>query len=230
MWHIDLRKESLRVVPLPFRRQLSRPEGRGQSLVEFALLLPLLLVLFLGVADFGRIFQAGITMESAARAGAEAGALEYLRQVANLDPLVPPDYDHIRRVAAGVACQGAQLPNADPASAPVPCANGPAMRVCIHDNLGGTPDGDLECGVVVDGTAPVPAECSKVTRDMRPESRLTVPPTAANADPRQAYIEVRTCYHFTTLFNLEISLPMNAGLSLGDIYLQREAVFTVADY
>ena len=55
--------------------------ARGQSLVEFALLLPLLLVILLGVADFGRVFQAGIMMESATRAAAEAGAVEYLRQV-----------------------------------------------------------------------------------------------------------------------------------------------------
>jgi hypothetical protein len=197
-------------------------DNRGQSLVEFALLLPLLVVLFLGVADFGRIFQAGITMESAARAGAEAGALEYLRQVAALDPAVAPDYDHIRKVAAGVACKGAQLPNGDPPS----CATGPAVRVCIHD----TAALDANCGDVVAGSAPVPAECWKVNEPMDPASGLTVLPTDANADPRGAYVEVRTCYHFTTLFNLNISLPMNAGLSLGDIYLQREAVFTVADY
>ena len=38
---------------------------RGQSLVEFALVLPMLLVLLLGIADFGRVFQAGITTEAA---------------------------------------------------------------------------------------------------------------------------------------------------------------------
>ena len=52
---------------------------RGQSLVEFALVLPMLLVLLLGIADFGRIFQAGIVTETAARNGAETAALERLR-------------------------------------------------------------------------------------------------------------------------------------------------------
>ena len=46
---------------------------RGQSLVEFALVLPMLLVLLLGVADFGRVFAAGITIEAAARNAAEVG-------------------------------------------------------------------------------------------------------------------------------------------------------------
>ena len=212
----------MRVVLLPFRRQVSRPEGRGQSLVEFALLLPLLLVMFLGVADFGRVFQAGITMESAARAGAEAGALEYLRQVTGADPSDPPNYDHIRAVAADVACNGAQLPNADPPD----CANGPAIRVCIHDAA----ELDANCGDIVTGSAPVPEECWRTSELMEPESLRDEVETDASPTPREAYVEVRTCYRFTTLFNLNLSLPMNAGLSLGEIYLQKEAVFTVADY
>ena len=44
------------------------------------------------------------------------------------------------------------------------------------------------------------------------------------------YVEVRLCYHFTTLFNLHLSLPFGAGIGVGDIYVQRSAVFTVADY
>ena len=50
------------------RWRLSR---RGQSLVEFALVLPMLIVLFLGIADFGRVFAAGITVEAIARNAAE---------------------------------------------------------------------------------------------------------------------------------------------------------------
>jgi Flp pilus assembly protein TadG len=47
---------------------------RGQSLVEFAILLPLLLA-FLGLTiDFARVFQAWITLESATRDAAEAAA------------------------------------------------------------------------------------------------------------------------------------------------------------
>ena len=48
-------------------------------MVEFGLVLPLLLVLFLGIADFGRVFHAGIVAEAAARNAAEIVAEEYRR-------------------------------------------------------------------------------------------------------------------------------------------------------
>ena len=197
------------------------PSRRGQSLVEFALLLPLLLTILLGVADFGRVFQAGIVMESAARAAAEAGALEYLREVDDKPAAYVPAYDRIRQVAIAVACKEARLPNADPPG----CTTGPAIRVCIHD----TAALDTNCGG--GSPAPIPSgECAELTAPMSPASTLAVQPTAANPSPRGAYVEVRTCYHFTTLFNLNISLPFGAGLGLGDVYLQKAAVFTVADY
>ena len=45
-------------------------DARGQSLVEFALALPVLLVLLLGIADFGRAFYYTSVIANAARAGA----------------------------------------------------------------------------------------------------------------------------------------------------------------
>src|SRR4051794_5621235 len=47
----------------PRRRQ-------GQTLVEFALTLPILLLLMFGIIEFGRIFQAWVTIQNAARAAA----------------------------------------------------------------------------------------------------------------------------------------------------------------
>lgn len=43
---------------------------KGQSLVEFALVLPLLLMLVLGAIDFGRLFYTKIIITNAAREGA----------------------------------------------------------------------------------------------------------------------------------------------------------------
>lgn len=42
----------------------------GQELVEFALVLPLLLIVLIGVFDLGRVFHANITLANASRAGA----------------------------------------------------------------------------------------------------------------------------------------------------------------
>jgi Flp pilus assembly protein TadG len=48
---------------------------RGAAAVEFALLLPLLLLIVFGVIDFGRAINAQITLTQAAREGARALAL-----------------------------------------------------------------------------------------------------------------------------------------------------------
>src|SRR3982751_324375 len=58
---------------LSFRRrhgQKSRQKSRGQSLVEFALVLPVFLVFLAAALDLGRIFYANISLNNAAREGA----------------------------------------------------------------------------------------------------------------------------------------------------------------
>ncbi len=49
---------------------ITRRRRHGQTLVEFALTLPILLVLLFGIIEFGRIFQAWVTLQNAARAAA----------------------------------------------------------------------------------------------------------------------------------------------------------------
>ncbi len=56
------------------RRKLVR-NRRGQALVELALLIPVLLVLLLGVFEFGRLFNAYMTVQHAAREGCRIGVL-----------------------------------------------------------------------------------------------------------------------------------------------------------
>jgi Flp pilus assembly protein TadG len=58
-----------------------RPSGgrdardRGAAMVEFALLLPMLLLIVFGIIDFGRALNAQITLTQAAREGARLAAL-----------------------------------------------------------------------------------------------------------------------------------------------------------
>lgn len=63
-----------------WRRAMNRLVGRhrqegGVALVEFAMVLPLLLVLVFGIVDFGRAFQTWITLTNAAREGARLGTV-----------------------------------------------------------------------------------------------------------------------------------------------------------
>jgi hypothetical protein len=56
------------------RRWRGRGES-GQSLVEFAMVLPLLLVILFAIIDFGRIYQANVSLTNAVREGARLGAV-----------------------------------------------------------------------------------------------------------------------------------------------------------
>ena len=55
--------------PLEPSKHRPRRRGRGQALVEFALVLPILLLIILGVVDFGRAVYGFNTIGNAARSG-----------------------------------------------------------------------------------------------------------------------------------------------------------------
>ncbi len=88
---------------------MSQKGSRGQALVEFALVVPLLLVLLVGTIDFGRAVFAYNSVSNAARSGARtaivdqtAGDVEAAAraEAVGLDPLtVTASYAH-----AGSAC------------------------------------------------------------------------------------------------------------------------------
>lgn len=57
------------------KRVQSMQEPRGQALVEFALILPLLMVLLFGIVEFGRAWNAKQVLTDAAREGARLAVL-----------------------------------------------------------------------------------------------------------------------------------------------------------
>jgi hypothetical protein len=191
-------------------------DPRGQTLVEFALVLPMLIVLLLGIADFGRVFAAGITVEAMARNAAEAAAQEYLQLRRQTTPLTAADFDRIHEVALDTVCDEAErLPNRVAGGG---SCSMPAAAVCIHD-AGTELAAYAGCGREA---AAAPADCT--------EQHAAWPPTAPTTS-ELAWVEVRVCYRFTTLLALEnLRLPLGWSLSLGDVWLERARSFTVADY
>jgi Flp pilus assembly protein TadG len=190
---------------------------RGQAMVEFALVLPLLLVFFLGVADFARVFTAGITMEAAARDGAEAAAQEYLQLLHKTGgSLSITDYDQVHTTALKAVCAETEpLPNQVTAGA---TCSMPLAAACVHDGV------DPLCGSEANASV---TQCTGVNGPWD-SSNLGATPGGAPALP---YVEVRACYRFTTLVNLgNLNLPFGWSISLGDIWLQRDREFTVASY
>ncbi len=54
-----------------------RSSSKGGAALELAVVFPILLLLLIGVGDFGRVYFASVTVANAARAGAEYGARRF---------------------------------------------------------------------------------------------------------------------------------------------------------
>lgn len=216
----------------PHRRHRAE---RGQSLVEFALVVPILLVLFLGVADFGRIFNAGIVLEATARDAAEVvandGRMAQLKDPACDQTCRDPIYAALHQRAVQTACEEAKRLAATTPMATGACANLLVVGVCIHDGTTAQPMGDDQCGIASGETAPV-AGCSAMNATWS-NSQTDGVSGAVNASgitqlPLR-YVEVRLCYQFQPLY-AAIGLPIVSWL-MPDITLQRTRTFTVSsDY
>jgi hypothetical protein len=187
--------------------------SRGQTLVEFALVLPMLLVMLLGIADFGRVFAAGITVEAISRDAAEAASQEYLQFRRAASPAAPSStaYDAVFARAEEVACEEAGT-LANVAVSGGNCAM-PVIGTCVHDQWGD------HCSST---SSSPPGDCSLMS---------AWPPALTDQPGGLPYVKVWTCYQFTTLMNLtDMNLPFGWSISVGDIWLQRDRTFTVADY
>jgi Flp pilus assembly protein TadG len=77
---------------------------RGQSVTEFALVLPLIVLLLFGVIQFGITFNNYITLTDAVRAGARKGAVSRHEQ----DP-VGVTVDQVRRAATDLKAADLQI-------------------------------------------------------------------------------------------------------------------------
>jgi|SRR5579862_1842605 len=85
---------------------------RGQAAVEFALVLPLLLVLFLGIIEFGIVFNHYVTLTDATRVGARKAI------TMRIGGTTPADATQAVRDAAGDLDQGQLNVNVDDPSDP----------------------------------------------------------------------------------------------------------------
>jgi hypothetical protein len=183
-------------------------------MAEFALITPILIMLLVIVADFGRIFAAGIAMEAAARNAAEIGANEYLANPpAPLNLPAPAGnsvyYAPLHRLMAKAVCvETAELANSMFDAASQTCSGMPLIQACVHDGQ------DTECNLEAHG-AVIPAACN----DMATAPTNDHPP----GTPAARWVEVRVCYRFTAILQSPI-------LSFGEFWLQRTRTFVIPCY
>lgn len=103
--------------------------GRGQSLVEFALVLPILLIMIFGIIDFGMGLRSYISLTNATREGARFAA------VGNPAGTYPADCDGVSsddvigRVC--VAIEGLKLTDLNSVSVTYPNGTGPGNSVIV---------------------------------------------------------------------------------------------------
>jgi Flp pilus assembly protein TadG len=92
----------------PSRDRQRRHQPRGQSVVEFALVVPLLLLLLIAIADFGRFYVSAVAVESAAREAADFGAFDNASN-SNWSPTNAPTTTQEMERRACVAAAGSHL-------------------------------------------------------------------------------------------------------------------------
>lgn len=102
---------------------------RGQSLLEFALILPVLVIVLVGIFDLGRAFFALITINNAAREGARYGTLNF----DELDTTGILAATVLEAQGSGINIASSDVSIACPDDgAAWPCNRGTAVRVTVN--------------------------------------------------------------------------------------------------
>jgi Flp pilus assembly protein TadG len=99
--------------------------GQGQSLVEFALILPILVLVLVGVFDLGRALFALITITNAAREGARYGTLHTDETVDLVQAAAM-----LEAQGSGITIDSVNVTCPDN-GVPWPCNRGTAVRVTV---------------------------------------------------------------------------------------------------
>jgi hypothetical protein len=185
--------------------------------VEFALVTPILVMLVVLVADFGRIFAASLSVEAAARDAAEVMANAYLANPPGAPTVLlsqpapagdPAYYAPLHALAVKTVCaETSDLPNTAFDSGTSTCTGMPLIQVCVHDGQ------DTNCSSEAQG-ASIPAQCGDLA---------AAPTNAHGGSGTPRWTEVRVCYRFSAILNLPL-------LSFGDFWLQRTRTFVIPCY
>lgn len=84
-------------------------DQRGQAIVEFAFVLPFILLLIVAVADFGIAYQRSVQMANAVREGARYGSVFPLRVDATANPDPENMKYRVKREASGFTLGDADI-------------------------------------------------------------------------------------------------------------------------
>lgn len=165
-------------------RRRRRRGSRGQTIVELAVILPLMLLLLATAADLGRVFHSRIAIANAARAGALEAARRPTSYVANAacDALTN------RIMCAIVAESNGSLLNLTPADVTVACDPSPCAEA-LGNVVRVTVDGDFNLITPLLGTffgGQTIALSSTATAQIAVQPVITSPTATATPTPTPA--------------------------------------------
>lgn len=115
----------------------TRSRPMGQSLAEFALVLPVFLVITMAVGDFGRVYATGIAVEDAAREAADYAAFDdpsnsHFQLIAgNVDATAVTREEAFRRACAAVSALPDFGSTSEPTSIAAQCVD--PTSICTAD-------------------------------------------------------------------------------------------------
>jgi len=135
-----------------------RPRERGQAMVEFAAVLLPLLVVVVGIVQFGLLFGANVSLTNAAREASRAASIH--RYIGTDTNAINGVNRCTAAVEAATQAFGFLSASSPHFSASTPCPGGVDMNGDgLHDLW---PNGDVEASICTAGTAPE-AGCPNVT-------------------------------------------------------------------
>jgi Flp pilus assembly protein TadG len=112
-----------------------RRGSSGQSVAEFALVLPIMLILLLAIVDFARIYTTAMSVESAAREAADFGTSYGAEKWDAINS--PITLAEMQTRACVAASNLPDYEGDDPAGTTVTCTN-PSFDYCVTPSVGGT--------------------------------------------------------------------------------------------
>jgi Flp pilus assembly protein TadG len=135
---------------LPARSPRPRPHERGQAMVEFAAVLLPLLVVVVGIVQFGLLLGANVSLTNAAREGARAATIyRYIGAETNAEHGVNRCTDAIEAATQAFGFLSTSSPHF---SASTPCPGGVDLTGDGNHDL--WQNGDIEVSFCAGGTPP----------------------------------------------------------------------------
>ena len=177
-------------------RKLQRGRQAGASLVELAILMPVLTLLLVGVMDFSRVYYYGIVAANAARAGAQYGIEGNTTNTTGMANDAALD--------ANATCNNLSSPSSPPAG----CSGGSLSSFAATTPTGN--QANCLCPTAGGAWVSVATGINTCAPPNPPCGCTPHPPTCADGSAARVYVEVDTSYPFNPLFNV---FPNPIGLN-----------------